>query len=89
MSPLAINSADAEPAISVEACPVHVLPDVKGVLLQLLSSHPSDLHVDIPNLNSTVDIAHFLGHGATNNVYKALKDGQQVIGCQFGLMLGA
>lgn len=56
----------------------HAQTNVKQVLLQLLSSRPSDLHVELPNLGPSVEIIDFLGHGATSNVYQALKDGQQV-----------
>ena len=53
-------------------------PDVKQTLLQLLSMQPRDLHVEWPDLGPLVEIMDFLGRGATSNVYKALKDGQQV-----------
>ena len=53
------------------------LPDVRRVLLQLLSSQPSDLHVHSPDLGPSVEITDLLGYGATSHVYTALKDGQQ------------
>ena len=53
-------------------------PDVKLILLQLLSMRPGDLHVELPDLGPSVETMDFLGRGATSHVYKALKDGQQV-----------
>jgi len=54
------------------------LPDVRHVLLKLLSSPAYYLHVEMPNLGPSVDIIDFLGRGATSNVYKATQSGQQV-----------
>ena len=54
-------------------------PDVRQSLLQLLSMQPSELHVELPNLGPSVEIMDFLGRGATSNMYRALKDGQQVL----------
>ncbi len=55
-----------------------LLSDVKRVLLQLLSSHPSDLHMQLPDLGPRVEVTGFLGYGATSHMYKACKDGKGV-----------
>lgn len=71
-----LSKGEDGPPLSAQVS--HAQPNVKQVLLQLLSSRPSDIYVELPNLGPSVEIIDFLGHGATSNVYKALKDGQQV-----------
>ena len=68
--------SDQEGSMSVqvsEAC-----LGVRDTLLQLLSSHPSDLQVNMPDLGPSFEAIDFLGHGATSNVYKAVKGKQKV-----------
>ena len=67
---------DQEASMSAQVSEAY--PDVRHILTQLLSSQPSDLHVNLPDLGPSIEIIDFLGHGATSDVYKALKDEQQV-----------
>ena len=76
---------DQEGSMSVqvsEAC-----PGVRDTLLQLLSSHPSDLQVNMPDLGPSFEAIDFLGHGATSHVYKAVK-GEQKVSAHMSTSLG-
>ena len=67
----------------------HRLPDVKHTLLQLLSSHPQDLFVKLPDLGASIRVIGFLGYGATSHVYEALEGDQQVMSlrvCSVGVL---
>ena len=55
------------------------LPDVKYTLLQLLSSEPQRLFVELPDLGASIQVIGLLGFGATSHVYEALEGGQQVM----------
>lgn len=59
---------DQEGSMSIQVS--EAWPGVRDTLLQLLSSHPSDLQVNMPDLGPSFEAIDFLGHGATSNVYK-------------------
>lgn len=55
------------------------LPDGKDTLLQLLSSKPQRLFVELPDLGASIQVVGLLGYGATGHVYEAHYGGQKVI----------
>jgi len=64
-------------------------PDVKYTLLQLLSSEPQRLFVELPDLGASIQVVGLLGFGATSHVYEAFEGGQQVLSstvCSVGVL---
>ena len=54
------------------------LPDVRYTLLQLLSSEPQRLFVELPDLGASIQVVGLLGFGASSHVYEVVEGGQQV-----------
>ena len=71
-----LDLSDGNEHLSFDMSPQ--LPDVKYTLLQLLSSEPERLFVELPDLAS-IQVVGLLGFGATSHVYEASEGGQQVM----------
>ena len=72
-----LNVIDGNEHLSFDMSPQ--IPDVKYTLLQLLSSEPERVFVEMPDLGASVQVVDLLGCGATSHVYKAFQGGQQVM----------
>ena len=73
---VSLDVSDGSEPLSFDMSPR--LPDVRYTLLQLLSSEPQRLFVELPDLGASIQVVGLLGFGASSHVYEVVEGGQQV-----------